>query len=114
MENPREPKFLGKLDIPGFTRYLHPYNENHLIGVGIDANSRVQILMFDVSNVSNPIAISNFTVPGISSNTPVLWEHKAFLFDKAKELLVIPCLYMNTNIRGRESTYSTQQIVDLH
>ncbi len=89
VENPTGPKLLGKLDIPGFTRYLHPYDENHLIGVGIDANSKVQILTFDVSNVSNPIAIGNFTVPGCS-DTPVLWEHKAFLFDKAKELLVIP------------------------
>jgi uncharacterized secreted protein with C-terminal beta-propeller domain len=100
VENPREPKFLGKLDIPGFTRYLHPYDEDHLIGVGIDANSRVQILMFDVSNVSNPIAISNFTVPGISSNTPVLWEHKAFLFDKAKELLVIPVFVYEYSWQG--------------
>ncbi|MEM2440402.1 MAG: beta-propeller domain-containing protein [Candidatus Bathyarchaeia archaeon] len=89
VENPEEPKFLGKLDIPGFTRYLHPYNENHLIGVGIDGNSRVQILMFNVSDVSKPSMTSNFTVP-YTSTTPVLWEHKAFLFDKAKELLVIP------------------------
>ncbi|MGB9683415.1 MAG: beta-propeller domain-containing protein [Candidatus Bathyarchaeales archaeon] len=100
VENPREPKFLGKLDIPGFTRYLHPYGENHLIGVGIDANSRVQILMFDVSNVSNPIAISNFTVPGTVSDTPVLWEHKAFLFDKAKELLVIPVFIYEYSWQG--------------
>ncbi|MBX5321746.1 MAG: beta-propeller domain-containing protein [Candidatus Bathyarchaeota archaeon] len=99
IENPREPKFLGKLDIPGFTRYLHPYDENHLIGVGIDANSRVQILMFDVSNVSNPIAISNFTVPGMS-DTPVPREHKAFLFDKAKELLVIPVFIYEYSWQG--------------
>jgi inhibitor of cysteine peptidase len=89
VENPREPKFLGKLDIPGFTRYLHPYDDNHLIGVSVDGN-KVQILMFDVSNVSSPTVVSNFTVPGEYSDTPVLWEHKAFLFDKAKELLVIP------------------------
>ncbi|MGQ9539247.1 MAG: beta-propeller domain-containing protein, partial [Candidatus Bathycorpusculaceae bacterium] len=100
VENPREPKFLGKLDIPGFTRYLHPYDENHLIGAGTDANSRVQILMFDVSNVSNPIAISNFTVPGTGSDTPVLWEHKAFLFDKSKELLVIPVFIYDYSWQG--------------
>jgi len=90
LENPYAPKILGSLKIPGFTRYLHPYNETHLIGVGIDGNGRVQILMFDVSNVSSPIVVGNFTVPGEYSDTPVLWEHKAFLFDKTKELLVIP------------------------
>jgi inhibitor of cysteine peptidase len=81
---------LGSLKIPGFTRYLHPYNETHLIGVGRDESNKVQILLFDVSNVSNPITVGNFTVPGEYSDTPVLWEHKAFLFDKANELLVIP------------------------
>ncbi|MEM3616757.1 MAG: beta-propeller domain-containing protein [Candidatus Bathyarchaeia archaeon] len=90
IENPYKPEILGSLKIPGFTRYLHPYNKTHLIGVGRDENNRVQILLFDVSNVSNPIAVGNFTVLGEYSDTPVLWEHKAFLFDKAKELLVIP------------------------
>jgi uncharacterized secreted protein with C-terminal beta-propeller domain len=100
VENPREPKFLGKLDIPGFTRYLHPYDENHLIGVGVDGNDRVQILMFDVSNVSIPTVVGNFTVPGKSSDTPVLLEHKAFLFDKAKELLVIPVFIYDYSWQG--------------
>jgi inhibitor of cysteine peptidase len=90
VENPYAPKILGSLKIPGFTRYLHPYNETHLIGVGRDESNKVQIMLFDVSNVSNPITVGNFTVPGEYSDTPVLWEHKAFLFDKAKELLVIP------------------------
>jgi len=89
IENPYEPKILGSLKIPGFTKYLHPYDEDRLIGVGVNGNI-VQILMFDVSNVSNPIIAGNFTVPGVYSSTPVLWEHKAFLFDKAKGLLVIP------------------------
>jgi uncharacterized secreted protein with C-terminal beta-propeller domain len=99
-ENPYEPKILGSLKIPGFTRYLHPYDENHLIGVGIDGNGRVQILMFDVSNVSSPTVVGNFTVPGKSSDTPVLWEHKAFLFDKAKELLVIPAFIYDCSWQG--------------
>ncbi|MEM3464164.1 MAG: beta-propeller domain-containing protein, partial [Candidatus Bathyarchaeia archaeon] len=99
IENPREPKLLGKLEFPGFTQYLHPYDENHLIGVGIDVNRRVQILMFDVSNVSNPIVMNNFTVPDCSE-TPVLWEHKAFLFDKAKELLVIPVSIYDCSWQG--------------
>ena len=100
VENPREPEFLGKLDIPGFTRYLHPYDENHLIGVGMDGNGKVQILMFDVSNVNSPTVVGNFTVPGKSSSTPVLWEHKAFLFDKAWELLVIPVFIYDYSWQG--------------
>ncbi|MEM2970990.1 MAG: beta-propeller domain-containing protein [Candidatus Bathyarchaeia archaeon] len=88
--DPSNPEVLGFLKIPGFTRYLHPYNENHVIGVGRDENSRVKISIFDVSNVSAPIEIDKYVVEGIWSDTPVLTDHKAFLFDKSKELLVIP------------------------
>ena len=30
------PKVLGELKIPGYSTYLHPYDENHLIGLGYD------------------------------------------------------------------------------
>lgn len=34
--NPNAPKVLGELKIPGFSDYLHPLDENHLIGFGHD------------------------------------------------------------------------------
>jgi len=89
VENASDPKILGYLKIPGFTRYLHPYDENHIIGVGINA-SKVKISLFDVSNVSAPIEMAKYTITGAYSNTPVLTEHKAFLFDRSKDLLAIP------------------------
>jgi len=90
VEDATEPKVLGYLKIPGFTRYLHPYDENHIIGIGKDENNRVKISLFDVSNVSAPIEMGNYTVGGDWSDTPVLTEHKAFLFERSKDLLVIP------------------------
>jgi len=86
---PSEPTILGDLKIPGFTRYLHPYDESHVIGIGKDG-ANVKITLFDVSDVSAPINISEYKVEGGWSDTPVLTEHKAFLFDKSKDLLVIP------------------------
>lgn len=95
VENVSDPKILGYLKIPGFTRYLHPYDENHVIGIGRDENNSVKISLFDVSNVSAPIELDKYTVEGAWSDTPVLTEHKAFLFDKSRELLVIPMLISN-------------------
>ncbi len=89
LANPTEPKVLGYLKIPGFTRYLHPYDENHIIGVGKDGNV-VKISLFDVSNVSKPIEIDKYMINGTWSDTPVLNEHKAFLFSKVKNLLAFP------------------------
>ncbi|MBS7632607.1 beta-propeller domain-containing protein [Candidatus Bathyarchaeota archaeon] len=89
VENATEPKILGYLKIPGFTRYLHPYDADHIIGIGIDS-SNVKITLFDVSNVSSPSNVSQYAVNAKWSYSLVLDDHKAFLFDYNKSLLAIP------------------------
>ena len=36
LSSPTSPKVLGELKIPGYSQYLHPYNENFIIGIGKD------------------------------------------------------------------------------
>ncbi|MCP8309650.1 MAG: beta-propeller domain-containing protein, partial [archaeon] len=43
--NPTEPKVLGFLKIPGFSGYLHSYDENHIIGVGME-EGKVKLSLF--------------------------------------------------------------------
>jgi uncharacterized secreted protein with C-terminal beta-propeller domain len=69
---------------------LNPYDENHIIGVGRDENNSVKVSLFDVSNVSAPVEIDMHSVGGVWSDTLVLTEHKAFLFEKSKNLLAFP------------------------
>ncbi len=38
LSQPTDPKVLGSLQIPGYSDYLHPYDETHLIGVGKEAS----------------------------------------------------------------------------
>ena len=105
VENASEPRVLGYLKIPGFTRYLHPYDENHVIGIGKDENNKVKIAVFDVTNVSAPKNMSEYKIEGAWSDTLVLTEHKAFLFDKSKDLLVIP---VSTSYDGYSSKWPEQ------
>src|SRR3989338_4716362 len=102
LENPESPEVLGYLKIPGYSDYLHPYDENHLIGIGketAEAESGnfawyqgVKISLFDVSNVSNPVEIDKYEVGDRGTDSYALHEHKAFLFSKSKNLLVLPIL----------------------
>ena len=102
LSNPAKPSQLGNLTIPGYSDYLHPYDENHLIGIGKETTASengyfawyqgVKISLFDVSNVSMPVQIANYTIGDRGTSSPVLSDPKAFLFDKSKNLLVIPVL----------------------
>jgi inhibitor of cysteine peptidase len=89
MSNPSAPKVAGKLEIQGFSSYLHPYDENHIIGLGTE-NGSVKLSLFDVTNVNSPIEIAKYNVQADYSSSDAQYEPKAFLFDKTKQLLVIP------------------------
>ncbi|MFH1229335.1 MAG: beta-propeller domain-containing protein, partial [Candidatus Aenigmatarchaeota archaeon] len=108
---PTDPKVLGYLKIPGVSDYLHPYDENHVIGIGRDATDqgRVQgmkLSLFDVSDVSNPTEVSKYIIGDSGTYSEALYDHKAFLFDRDKNLLVIP---VSTTTYPRGPEVSAQQ-----
>ena len=103
------PKILGELKIPGFSNYLHPYDDDHVIGVGRDTkeigNDRVQqlgvkVALFDVSDVSNPMVIDDYIIGDSSTHSEALNNHKAFFFDKRKNLLSIPISSDTDSLEG--------------
>ena len=89
LSNPTNPKVAGQLKIPGYSSYLHPFDDNHVIGLGIE-NNTVKLSLFDVTNVNTPTEIAKYIVNADYSYSEALYEPKAFLFDKQMELLVIP------------------------
>lgn len=99
LADPENPEVLGELKIPGWSDYLHPYDENHIIGIGKTTEENewggisaggVKLSLFNVENVSNPIEVDNFAIGTRGSDSEVLRDHKALLFDKERELLVLP------------------------
>jgi uncharacterized secreted protein with C-terminal beta-propeller domain len=106
LSDPRHPEELGYLKVTGYSDYLHPYDENHLIGIGKETTDAgefawyqgVKISLFDVSDVGNPREISKYEIGDRGTDSPVLWDHKAFLFDKSRNLLVIPVLVAEVDV----------------
>lgn len=104
LSDPSSPSVLGKLKIPGYSDYLHPYDEDHIIGIGKDSEPAeeeqgdfawyqgVKIALFDVSDVENPVELHKVVIGDRGTSSEALHDHKAFLFDREKELLVIPIL----------------------
>ena len=106
LSNPQKPEVLGELKIPGYSDYLHPYDENHIIGIGKETEGNewggvsvkgVKLALFDVSDVKNPKQVDKYEIGTSGTDSEALRDHKAFLFDREKNLLVIPV----TEIRGK-------------
>jgi len=107
LSDPTAPTVLGQLKVTGYSGYLHPYDENHIIGIGKETEygakedfswyQGVKISLFDVSDVSNPVELAKYEIGDRGTDSPVLWDHKALLFNKEKNFLVIPVLVAEMN-----------------
>ena len=106
LSDPYDPEELGYLKVTGYSDYLHPYDENHIIGIGKETTDAgefawyqgVKISLFDVSDVGNPREISKLEIGDRGTDSPVLWDHKAFLFDRSRNLLVMPILEAKVDV----------------
>jgi uncharacterized secreted protein with C-terminal beta-propeller domain len=102
---------MGELKIPGYSNYLHPYDENHLIGFGKDAAiytsekqtnadqfwnggsafyQGLKLALFDVSDIKNPKELHSITIGDRGTDSPLLWNHKALYWDN--ENIYLACL----------------------
>ena len=106
LSDPYNPEELGNLKVTGYSDYLHPYDENHIIGIGKETTDAgefawyqgVKMSLFDVSDVHNPREISKLEIGDRGTESPVLWDHKAFLFDRSRNLLVMPILEARVDV----------------
>lgn len=119
LKDTRNPKILGALKIPGYSDYLHPYDENHIIGFGKDTielsnegswgNSGgtmayyqgMKIALFDVSDVNNPKEKFKEIIGDRGTDSELLRDHKALLFSKEKGIMAFPVTVME--IKNREN-----------
>ncbi|MCJ7732199.1 beta-propeller domain-containing protein, partial [Candidatus Bathyarchaeota archaeon] len=102
LSDPENPTVLGKLKIPGYSDYLHPYDENTLIGIGKETVEAaegdfawyqgVKVSLFDVTDVANPRELAKIEIGSRGTDSPALYVHHAFLFSRTRNLLVIPIL----------------------
>jgi len=121
LSSPAHPKILGKLKIPGYSDYLHPYDSTHIIGVGKETATNdwggvstrgVKLALFDVTDVEKPKQIDKVEIGESGTDSAALSDHKAFLFDKGKNLLVIPIRQVTTApVVQRPGDYYNQQRV---
>ncbi len=105
LSDPSNPSVTGELKIPGFSNYLHPIDENHLLGIGMEVKEiyqkdqygneivigtkqgGIKISLFDVSDMGRPVEVSQYVLGDAGSYADALNNHKAILFDPRSSLV---------------------------
>ena len=104
LSNPDNPKVAGELKVPGYSTYLHLLDDDHLIGLGKDAEDMgsfawyqgVKLATFDVSNPTTPLVDDELIIGSRGSDSEALYDHHAFNFDATSGILALPItLYEN-------------------
>lgn len=97
MSDATNPTVEGELKIPGFSTYLQPIDEDHLIGIGRDADPQtgrpeaLQLSLFDVSDMTAPELVDRFTFEdGVSAWSLAERDHHAFRYFATHDKLAIP------------------------
>ncbi|HEY4699622.1 MAG TPA: beta-propeller domain-containing protein, partial [Nitrososphaerales archaeon] len=102
LSNPQAPKVLGKLKIPGYSNYLHPFDANHIIGIGKDTVESkqgdfalyqgVKVSLFNIADVNNPKEVSQLIIGDRGTDSAALSDPHAFLFGSRNGPMVFPIL----------------------
>ncbi|WP_419921641.1 beta-propeller domain-containing protein [Candidatus Poriferisodalis sp.] len=93
LSEPASPTVRGELKIHGYSAYLHPVDDDRLLGVGQDADEEgrtlgTQVSLFDISDLDRPERIAQWTAPG--GRSQVEFDALAFLYWPPTGLAVLP------------------------
>ncbi len=88
LSNPETPQILGELTIPGFSTYLHPVDDTHLIGLGFEGGS-MKVSLYNVSDRTNPVEEQKLLLSTFSYS-PALYDPHAVTYDPSRSLLIVP------------------------
>jgi len=96
--NPKEPKVLGELKIPGFSTYMHILGENHILGFGSDVIDQngfatpggLKLSLFDVTDPQKPIESKMEIIGKQGTYSEIQYNPKALMIDIEKGLMAFP------------------------
>ncbi len=86
-EQPTEPKLRSELELPGFSSYLHPADDGHVIGIG-KQSGQVKAVLFDVTDPTDTSVADQIRLDSFWS--AIDESHHAFMIDRRHEVFVLP------------------------
>ena len=90
ISDPTAPKLLGELEVSGFSEYLHMWDDTHVLGIGYGNSnqSKIKLTMFDVSDPTKPVEVSQKLIDNTDNwGNEFVYNYKAILADPKKNLI---------------------------
>ena len=99
LSDPADPAVLGELEIEGFSDYLLPIDEEHLLGIGRDAVAPpggegdergglvqgIKLSLFDVGDPSAPREVESLVVGQRGTEANALYDHRGITVQRATD-----------------------------
>ena len=97
LSDPANPALAGQLDMPGYSTYLHPMDDSHLLAVGLQGDDTgsvwgVKLSLFDVSDFANPREVATEAIGGYDASSAAQYDPHAFLYYAKFDLLALPIM----------------------
>ena len=80
LSNPADPFIAGELQVTGFSDFLHPVNDDLLLGLGRSAEGGIKLELFDVSDIAQPLSRGSQFIGGRGSYSEALYNRHAFTY----------------------------------
>jgi Beta propeller domain len=114
------PRIMGQVQIPGFSTYIHPLDDTHLLTIGRETDMTghqhdgsywygIAIQVFDVTNPLQPKQQYKYVYDGGEyAQSEAMEEHKAFTYFDDRKLLAFPYVH-----EGSYSSYSQSSTLEV-
>jgi len=94
LSDPAHPAVVGELEIPGFSDYLFPLDDDHLFAIGQDADANgvvrgIALQIFDVSDATRPALTQRYVLPELGAS-PANIDHRAISFHPNGNVIAFP------------------------
>lgn len=92
LSDPKNPKIIGELKLPGFSDYLHPVGDNLLLGIGEEGDERgnmsgLKISLYDISKPTAVKEIQKIVLPQKYEYVEAMENPNALFIDEERGLV---------------------------
>jgi uncharacterized secreted protein with C-terminal beta-propeller domain len=122
LREPKSPRILGELKIPGFSTYMHMFDATHLLSIGYDAEDQgtyaffngLLFQLFDISDPAKPELLHKTVLGTRGSSSAALSDHLAFtLFQNKLAVPITVCEGGGQGQPGTDLTFSGLIVYDV-